>query len=158
MSWSVPGENWVWPLPRLLRSVKGVAGALPGLLPSACMFGDLPAERGIDGGGIRMSVRGSGLTESGPEPSLLLTGLRPSGAGLAPISLLLAFRELGLRRPWDFESGDCLALRAGVRLETLNVRPHFLAIEREAPAAFDVSRWGSIGESVGPVSGLDALG
>ena len=71
------------------------------------MFGDLPVDRGMEGGGIKMSVSGSGLTESGPEPSLLPTVMFLTGPGLTPKSWLLtnlelfvelAPKEFGLRR------------------------------------------------------------
>lgn len=162
-------ENWAGLLSCLINSVDGVAGSLPllGLLLCAGIFGDLPADRGMEGGGIKMSVSGSGLTESGPEPSLLPTGLCLNGPGLAVKSWLLAIlatlaelalAELGFRRCWDFASGDCLALRAGARLDMLDFRPLFLAAGFEVATAFDVSRWASTGELVAPVSELGALG
>ena len=40
----------------------------------------------------------------------------------------------------------------------LDFRPLFLTAELGVAAAFDVSRWRSIGEPVGPVSELGALG
>ena len=163
------GENCVWLLSSFINNVEGVAGSLTllGLLPCAGMFGDLPADRGMEGGGIRISVSGSGLTESGPEPSLLPTGLCLKGPGLAPRSWLLAILEMlvelaliafGFRRLCDFASGDCLALRAGVRLEILDFRPFFLAARWEAAVVFDASRCRSTGELVAPVSELGALG
>jgi hypothetical protein len=106
---SALGENWVLLLLGLINSLEGVAGSLllRGLLLCAGMFGDLPAERGREGGGMRISVSGSGLTESGPEPSLLPGGPFLHGPGFPPKSWLLAtlemlveleFIEFGFRR------------------------------------------------------------
>jgi hypothetical protein len=88
---SALGENWVPLLSCLINSVEGVAGSLHlrGLLLCTGMFGDLPAERGMEGGGMRISVSGSGLTESGPEPSLLPGGPFLDTPGLPPKSWLL---------------------------------------------------------------------
>jgi hypothetical protein len=58
------------------------------------MFGDLPAQRGMEGGGMRISVSGSGLTESGPESSLLPGGPFLNVPGFAPKSWLLATLEM----------------------------------------------------------------
>ena len=93
---SALGENWVPPLACLINSVEGVAGSLllRRFLLCAGMLGDLPAERGIEGGGMRISVSGSGLTESGPEPSLLPGGPFPNAPGFPPKSRLLAALDM----------------------------------------------------------------
>jgi hypothetical protein len=106
---SALGENWVLLLSGFINSVEGVAGSLlqRRLLLCAGMLGDLPAERGREGGGMRISVSGSGLTESGPEPSLLPGGPFLNGPGFPLKSWLLAtlemlveleFIEFGFRR------------------------------------------------------------
>src|SRR5271170_2340998 len=130
------------------------------------MFGDLPADRGTVGGGIRASERGSGDTESGPDPRLLPpdsllraldSRLEAAALSSGTTSGSLPVVKLCLRRPCGLTSGDCRTLRAGVRVEVLGLRLLFLVVAPEPVGLLFKSTPGSIGEPVAPVSEPGAL-